>query len=620
VYTADRAQKQYSDLHYSDLPSGRGRRENGPASSSVQFYEDDSLFLDSLSEFVGAALGAGGACVIVATNAHRAGLIERLKSNGVDLSYTTAVHRFVALDAVDVLGRFMVGGHPDEERFNAAIEPELLRARKALRGSSTSVVAFGEMVSILWQEGKYEAAIEVEKLWDRVAQRHAFSLRCAYPIGLFTDQAQYELFRQVCSNRTRMVSGESHSFLDGEGDRHRMISSLQQKAWTMQAVMKGREEEILNLKRVEKKLQRSQEFAKGLVECSADCVKILDLNGRLEYMSPTGLRAFEVGDAEQLRGRLWSELWVVDDRSRAEAAVAAAVAGEVGTFVGEYMAPSGKRAWWDVRIAPCLDAEGRLDQLVAIGRDVTELRLAQQAAIEAEKHATAGRMAATIAHEINNPLEAVTNFIYLAQTSKDLPQEAREHLDAADRELSRAAQITRQTLGFYRGGTRQKWISMPELIQDILNICGAKLRNKQLATFVSIDPDIAVYGKDGELRQALLNLTANAVDASHTGGKLWFRAHRAHNWKSGGEQGIRITLADNGVGMAPEVQGRIFVPFFTTKTGTGTGIGLWVTKCLVEQQGGHMRFRSRQGEKSGTVMTLFLPVRRNTSADHAEVA
>ena len=134
-----------------------------------------------------------------------------------------------------------------------------------------------------------------------------------------------------------------------------------------------------------------------------------------------------------------------------------------------------------------------------------------------------------------------------------------------------------------------------------------RLRNKDIHPVVSIDPELKIFAKEGELKQALSNLIANAIDASRAGGEIWLRAQKTRNWTDGMEEGVRITLADNGSGMAPEVKKRIFVPFFTTKADVGTGIGLWVTKCLIEQQGGFMRFRSRAGEASGTVMSFYVP-------------
>jgi signal transduction histidine kinase len=188
-----------------------------------------------------------------------------------------------------------------------------------------------------------------------------------------------------------------------------------------------------------------------------------------------------------------------------------------------------------------------------------------------------------------------------------VPESVLRHLELADRELTRVAHIARQTLGFYRSTSASRWMPVAELVRDALMIYERRLRNKELSVEVAVDPDLKVYGKDGELRQALLNLTANAIDACHSGGRIWIRAQRNRNWTNGAEQGIRFTLADNGTGMAPDVKSRVFAPFFTTKADVGTGIGLWVTKCLVEQRGGYVRFRSRQGDPSGTVMSFFLP-------------
>jgi PAS domain S-box-containing protein len=613
VSSADRA------IFHNQFHASHGSQATAAPVHSVHFYEDDGLFLDSLSEFVGAALGAGGACLVIATQSHRAGLNERLKSHGIDTAYTTALNRLVSIEASEMLARFMVNGHPDEARFYEAVEPELHKARKALRGRSTSVVAFGEMVSILWHEGNYDAAIKLEELWDRMAHRYGFSLRCAYPIGLFSDQAQYDLFRRVCAAHYQVIPSDSYPALDDENDRHRMISSLQQKAWTMQAVMKGREDEIARLKHIEARLQRSEEFAKNVVECSVDCIKVLDLDGRIQYMSPPGLQTLEIAEPDSLLGRRWVDFWDVEDRRRAEAAVDVAVTGGVGSFTGECTTPGGTRKWWDVKITPAFDADGQVERLIAISHDITELRIAQQAAIESERQAIAGRMAATIAHEINNPLEAVTNYIYLASASECLPEGAAEYLRQADHELARAGQITRRMLSFYRDSSKTRWVSITELMQEVVALFSRKLLNKQLTTSIVADPALEVYAKDGELRQVLLNLTANAVDACHPGGKIQLRAHSTANWKGRGH-GVRITIADNGMGMSPATQRRIFVPFFTTKGGGGNGIGLWITRCLVEQQGGYVHFRSSQGDQHGTVMSLFLPGARAATEEIADVA
>jgi signal transduction histidine kinase len=230
--------------------------------------------------------------------------------------------------------------------------------------------------------------------------------------------------------------------------------------------------------------------------------------------------------------------------------------------------------------------------------------------LQAEKLAATGRMAATMAHEINNPLEAITNIIYLARTNPALPEDACRQLELAERELARVAQIAQRTLGFYRDNSRQEWTSVSASIRDVVTLYEPKIQNRQLKVVVEADSELNLHLKPGELKQALWNLLGNAIDASRPGGKIWLRARPSHRWNNAQEPGVRITLADNGSGMAQDVQQRIFVPFFTTKADIGTGIGLWVTKNLIENQGGYLRFRSKQEEKSGTVMSFFLPLTR----------
>ena len=577
-------------------------------SHSVQFYEDDSVFLDSLSQYIGSALGAGRSCVLLVTKLHREGIDERLQSWGIDLSYAMSQARYQVLDAHEALHRFMIGGWPDRDLFFRTVEPYFERAQTTSGDRpANAIVAFGELVTVLMEHGYPEAAVYLEQLWNELAHRYCFTLRCAYPMAYFGTDARSALFRRVCAEHTDVIPGESYTRLISDADRGRMVSTLQQQATAARSAMALREEAIEQRLRAEEKLRQVEAFAHTIVESSVDCVTVLDLDGRLEYMNRPGLEAMEIEESSQVLGQRWTESWKEEDRERAEAAMAAAAAGALGSFQGECATASGAYKAWDVKITPARNSSGEVEKLIAVSRDITELRLAQLAAINAEKLATAGRMAATIAHEINNPLEAVTNFIFLALNAEDLAPEVRRYLESADRELTRVAHIARQTLGFYRSTSLDRWVTVYDLIRDALMVYERRLRNKEIRVEVSIDPDLRIYGKDGELRQALLNLTANSIDACRTGGRIWFRAQKSYHRRKGHEEGVRITLADNGTGMAPEVQQRVFAPFFTTKSEVGTGIGLWVTKCLIEQRGGYVSFRSRQGDQSGTVMSFFVP-------------
>jgi PAS domain S-box-containing protein len=502
----------------------------------------------------------------------------------------------------------------DATLFRQTIEPELARAKAGIRLKTGPIVAFGEMVSTLWARGDHQAAIQLEHLWSDFARGENFSLRCAYPIGSFAQSADAGLFREICDQHSEIIPAESYTSLGSEEAKLRMVSSLQQTASAVQTAVEERERAVAERKQIEEQLRTTEEFTRNIIEGSVDGVKVLDLEGRIQYMSPPGQRALEIEDEDQFLGRHWVSFWKEDDRPKAEAALAAARSGGVGYFQGDCPTMGGTNKSWDVRISSALGKDGGIERLVAVSRDISELRSAQEAAIQAEKLAAAGRLVATIAHQINNPLEAVTNFIYLAMTSEGLPEEVFQYLKIADRELARVAQIAQQTLGFYRDNSKSRWLGVADLVGDVMIIFERKLAYKHVQTEIAVDPQLKIFGKQGELRQALSNLIANAIDASKEGGTVWLRAHATRNWKNGMKPGVRITLADNGSGMTPEVQRRIFVPFFTTKTGIGTGIGLWAAKSLIEQQGGYMRFRSKQGDNAGTVMSLFLPDDRNVEA------
>jgi signal transduction histidine kinase len=222
-------------------------------------------------------------------------------------------------------------------------------------------------------------------------------------------------------------------------------------------------------------------------------------------------------------------------------------------------------------------------------------------------------MAASIAHEINNPLEAISNTLYLVRTVPNVPLVALEYLDIADGELMRIAHITRQTLGFYREFSAATSNCASALIGSVVNLLQAKIRANGANVEQQCEEALQVMGIAGELRQVLANLLANSLDAIGQDGKIVVRASASID-PNDGTRRVRIAVADCGSGMAPATKKNIFDPFFTTKGTVGTGLGLWVCKQLVEKNGGSIRVRSTtEGQRRGTTFSVMLPREAGTS-------
>ncbi len=253
------------------------------------------------------------------------------------------------------------------------------------------------------------------------------------------------------------------------------------------------------------------------------------------------------------------------------------------------------------------DSSGKPTRVLGVQNDITERKLSDAALLQNEKLAAVGRLASSIAHEINNPLESVTNLLYLARTT-DTVEDIHSYLDTAERELRRVSVITNQTLRFHRQSTGPREVSCSDLFGDVLSVYHGRLLNSGIVIEKRKRAHRCVECFEGEIRQVLSNLVGNAIDAMHPqGGNLIVRSRETHDWQDGRE-GIVLTVADTGTGIAPQVLHRMFDAFYTTKGIGGTGLGLWVSKEIVDRHKGILRVRSSQEKgRSGTVFSLFLP-------------
>ncbi len=254
---------------------------------------------------------------------------------------------------------------------------------------------------------------------------------------------------------------------------------------------------------------------------------------------------------------------------------------------------------------PVHGADGQIVRWFGTNTDVDEQRRTQQALRQSEKLAAVGRLASSIAHEINNPLEAVVNLVFLAKSGTTAP-EVRQYLDDAEHELARVAQIASHTLRFHKQQTAKAPADMAEVLQSVLTLYRGRLGREGIAVSVDIRPAPPLNCFAGEIRQVMANLVANALDAMPSGGRLLLRVRPSVDWRTGA-CAVRITVADTGHGMPAEVRKRVYEAFYTTRGATGTGLGLWVSAGIVDSHGGSMQVRSKVGCCSGTVFALVLP-------------
>jgi signal transduction histidine kinase/HAMP domain-containing protein len=255
--------------------------------------------------------------------------------------------------------------------------------------------------------------------------------------------------------------------------------------------------------------------------------------------------------------------------------------------------------------------------------DASERKRSEEALRKTEKLAATGRLAASISHEINNPLEAITNLLFLLRNFCRLEDPALNYVIMAEHEARRISEITQQTLRFYRQPTQPARANVGELLDSVLSLYQGRLKTLNIQVERKFDPKVDLFCFAGELRQVFANLIGNAIDASSDGGRLMVRFRLSKNWRDPGQTGVRFVMADTGTGMEPAVLERIFEAFFTTKSVTGTGLGLWVSQEIIEKHGGLVRVRSRtaaQGTPSGTVFQLFIPDDPNLKPAPAQTA
>ena len=310
---------------------------------------------------------------------------------------------------------------------------------------------------------------------------------------------------------------------------------------------------------------------------------------------------------EQIVGRTLTEMAPIEGLAELFAQVAAGEPVINFPLEGELVTRPGEHRYWTVSYFPVFAADGTVQAITAASLEITQQKKTEMALMQSEKLAVMGRLAASIAHEINNPLESLTNLLYLAARSGD-PEKVQEYIHTAERELRRVSAISSQTLRFHKQASSPRAITCKELIDSVLSLYQGRIVNSGIRIEERVRALRPLRCFEGEIRQVLSNLVSNAIDAMHPlGGRLLLRTREATNWITG-ERGVTFTVADTGTGIPPSALNRIFEAFFTTKDIGGTGLGLWVSSEIVNRHRGAFRVRSTQKQgHSGTVFTMFLP-------------
>ena len=355
----------------------------------------------------------------------------------------------------------------------------------------------------------------------------------------------------------------------------------------------------------QKQLDHVQSRLAAIVESSDDAIVSKNLSGTIMSWNQAAERIFGYSEGE-IVGCSILTLIPEELRFEEETILKKIQSGErIDHYETVRLSKDGERLDVSLTISPLKDASGKVIGASKVLRNVTQRKQLERSLLQAEKIAATGKMAASIAHEINNPLESVLNLIYLARTNISNQDEAATYLNTAESELIRVSHIAKQTLGYYREHSAAVDVALSGLVRDALSIYESKLTASgiQIRTKFNDSPQIVV--RKGEMMQVISNLITNAIYAMPSGGTLTASVQEA---TESDRPGLLLSVEDTGEGIPAGNVERIFEPFFTTRRAIGTGIGLWIAKQFIEGHKGRIDVQSSVDSAShGTRMSIFLP-------------
>jgi PAS domain S-box-containing protein len=567
----------------------------------VQMYKDDGFLLDALSQFVGGALAIGDAALVIATNEHRAELDAKLSSRGLDATKPAIQGRYVSLDAAETLAKFTVNGWIDETRFNDVIGGVLSQVRDVV-GKERHLAAFGEMVALLWADGKVQEALRVEELWNRLAKIYSFSLFCAYPVAGFSQQIHTVPFLEMCNAHTSVSPSETYLALNNEVDKLRDIAHLEQQAQTL---------------RNELELRESEARFRLLVEAAQDyAIFMLDPAGNISSWN-VGAERIKGYKASEIIGRHFSCFYPEEDLLNGKPQWELVIAAKEGRFEDEgwRIRKDGSRFWANVIISAMRDESGSLLGFAKVTRDFTE-RMKIQRALEDE---VAERRAAQ--HQ-------------LVESEKSLRNLSLHLLRTQDEERRRIGRDLHDSLGQYLAVLKMKLATVSQSIAPAEKVSGDldqcisltddAIKEVRTVSYLLYPPMLDEMGLKSAIPWYLEGFTARSGIKTTFEVKEFGRLPRdrelalfrvlqesltnVHRHSGSKTAQIRLFVEENSCVLEVEDSGKGLSMEFPDQIGknvTAFGVGVRGMNERMLQLGGSLELSSKE---TGTLMRAIVPI------------
>ncbi|HTG45923.1 MAG TPA: ATP-binding protein [Verrucomicrobiae bacterium] len=576
--------------------------EIGSSEHFVQFYEDDSCLVQSVSDFVAKGFSKGESAIIIATEAHRRSIESRLVAGGTNLTRLILGGKFISLDASETLSKFMVGDLPDAALFHSTLGS--LISHLTLRGSGLR--AFGEMVALLWAEGNSRGAIALEELWNELAKSQTFALFCAYPLKEFQSESDAQPFQHICRAHSRVIPAESYSRRETTVDeRLRTITALQQRAASLEA-------EIVVRKRCQEDLALREHELRDFLENATEGIHQVDAEGKIIWANRAEFE-FLGYTADEYIGHdiadFHADPTVIDDifcrlkRGEKLHDYEARLKHKDGSIRHVSINSSGH---WE---------KGEFSQTRCFTRDISERKraadllektVAERTAQLQETVAELEAFSYSISHDMRSPLRAMQAYaasVLEDYRDKPLDEEAADRLERIQRAATRLDLLIRDVLAYSKvakGELALRPVCLRTLVGDILE---QQFGLPELKPCITVDQLHSVLGHEAYITQCITNLIDNALKFVAPGAapKVRIQSERL------GDR-VRITVSDSGIGIRPEHCTRVFKMFgrvYSERQYAGTGIGLAIVQKAVSRMGGEVGLESEPG--IGTTFWFTLP-------------